>query len=504
MNINLKLIKAILMGDRPSFPSMRTIGKDSLSTEGLPMGTLFIGRQGSGKTTSLASHLVEQFKTFHDRAIFVLDWSGSITDSILSLILKDEERDNLIRRVVFDELGNPEWVVPMPEFSHLYGAGYEGQVQRVVENMAKLSPYLLQNAPVLGGLAVTEIAPHFFRLLTAIHNEVGDPIETWQITEAKRLMIDRTLLKTMLQKYGSRIPGTKWFLEKEYLNQEMKSSERELRTYSLRGILNTLDAKGIKARLGYPVPGWTPREAILNGKMVLIDGANLINEPNVQHYLFTQVYSLIMAEIKKRRPADQTDKPVSLVMDEVYSLLSIPGMAEELSQLAPQYRSRKLQLYVVLQTLAQLSKELRPHIWSLGNVVSFGVSNFDEAYEIAQQLFKYEPTQVKLRSSNPDYNPILENDRGQYLEIANWIQRLKHRECIMRRYVSEREKDRFILHVLQTMTRGGEVDQKRLDELKEELLRERAIRIREALSDINRRIPQKSEAEEGYEEPPEL
>ena len=73
-----------------------------------------------------------------------------------------------------------------------------------------------------------------------------------------------------------------------------------------------------------------------------------------------------MQEINKRRPADPNDLPVSLVLDEVYSLLRIPGMADEIASLSPQYRSRKLQLYIVLQELAQVSRELLPHHLEFG------------------------------------------------------------------------------------------------------------------------------------------
>lgn len=449
------------------------------------MGTLFIGKQGTGKTTALARHLVEYFKAFPDRAVFVLDWSGSITDSILTMILGEPLRSTYLKRVIYDQLGNEEWVVPMPEFSNAYGSSEE-QVQRVVSNLARLSPHLIQNAPVLGGLAVSEIAPHFFRLLTAITNDEVDPNENWQITETKKLMVDRNLLKRMLSSYGNKVPETTWFLTHEYLSQDMKASEREMRTYALRSLLNLTDIREIKARLGYYRPGWTPKEAIEKGKLVLIDGAKLIGQEASQHYLFTQVFSLIMAEIKKRRPADPNDKPVSLILDEVYSLLSIPGMAVELSQLSPQYRSRKLQLYIVLQELAQMSEELRPHIWSLGNVVSFAMANFNEAYEISQQLFKYDP---KLEKLSTQRGPMLENDRGQYLKIANWIQRLQQRECIIRRHVTESQMEAQVLHVSETKTSPtiNQTSKAELESLKDVLLRERGIRVRDALEKINSR-----------------
>lgn len=451
------------------------------------MGTLYIGGQGTGKTTALARHLVDYMVKHNNRSIFVLDWSGSITDAMLSIIMDSEHSERLLKRVIYDQLGNTEWVTPMPEFSPTYGGTYEDQIQRVVDNFRKLSPNLILNAPLLGGLAISEIAPHFFRLLTAVTNDAVDPSETWQITEAKALMVDRNLLKRLLTKYGSKIPETYRYLNREYLSPDIKAGERELRTYALRSILNITDIREVKARLGCYYPGWTPKEAVESGKLVIVDGAKLIDQTATQAYLFTQTFSLIMSEIKRRRPANPDDNPVSLVLDEVRSLLAIPGMAPELASLAPQYRSRKLQLYIVLQELAQLSQELRPHIWSLGNAVCFAISNFDEAYEISQQLFPYEPKLTRVPAENSRQRPIMENDRGQSLIIANWIQQLKKRECVMRRMVTEQERDPLVRHVPKTLSANISNDQARLNELKDELVKARGIRVHDALEKINRR-----------------
>jgi len=242
------------------------------------MGTMYLGGQGTGKTTALARHLVEYMHKYPERAIFVLDWSGSITDSLLSLIMAVKDRESLLKRVIYDQLGHDEYVIPMPEFSTAYGGTYEDQIQRVIENFRKLSPALTTNAPLLGGLAISEIAPHFLRLVTSATNDAVDPNETWQITEAKRLMVDQNLLKRMLTKYGSKIPETTWYLTREYLSSDIKASERELRTYALRAILNITDIREVKARLGYYHPGWTPKEAIQTGKLVIVDGGKLINQ----------------------------------------------------------------------------------------------------------------------------------------------------------------------------------------------------------------------------------
>src|SRR5258708_35040471 len=112
--LDWSLLRKLIFPEYPKFPNSR-IASDELSSEGLPMGTLYIGKQGTGKTTSLARHLVDYFKKYPDRAIFVLDWSGSITDSILGLISNESgnERERLISRLIYDELGNPEWVTPL-------------------------------------------------------------------------------------------------------------------------------------------------------------------------------------------------------------------------------------------------------------------------------------------------------------------------------------------------------------------------------------------------------
>jgi type IV secretory pathway TraG/TraD family ATPase VirD4 len=61
-------------------------------------------------------------------------------------------------------------------------------------------------------------------------------------------------------------------------------------------------------------------------------------------------------------------------------------MAEEVGMLSPLYRSRKLELYVVLQSLSQLAKPLDEQIWSLGNKVVFAIENKNKAEEVAHQL----------------------------------------------------------------------------------------------------------------------
>jgi hypothetical protein len=168
-------------------------------------------------------------------------------------------------------------------------------------------------------------------------------------------------------------------------------------------------------------------------------------------------------------------------------LIRVPGMAEEIGRISPQYRSRGLQLILIIQAMWQLAENFREQIWSLGNVVCFSVDDFNEAYEVAHQLFEYDPRQTKLPPAHQSGQPILELDRGQFLTAANWLQHLKHRECVLKRYLSEAEEDPFVAYIEQTSERPNRPLSGSLLAIKQRLLRRRAIPIRDALEVVNQR-----------------
>lgn len=464
---------------RPRKDPHIAVSYDFLYDEGLTKGVLVIGGSGTGKTSWLALHIVDYFLKHADEAIFVLDWSGSLTNNIFRLLLMQTNYQRLLKRIVYDDMGNPDIAIPMPEFSSKYGHADE-QVHRVHENLRRLHPEL-ERAPIVGEMGLTD-ATNFFHLLTATQNEYN---ECWQITETKKIIIDEELLNKLLKDFGNRVPDARYWIKESF--QRDSKQGRKLSTKSIISVLGAIEPREVRARVGAQVPGWTPKEAIEKGLMVIVDGRRLINKERTQNYLFTQAYSLIMQEINKRIPDNPKDKPVSLVLDEVYSLLRVPGMAPEIASLSPQYRSRKLQLYIVLQELAQMSEELRPHIWSLGNVVSFAVANHFETLELAKQLFPYDPYTMKLAPMRDGQLPVMEQDQGQYLEYANWIRSFPHRQCIMRRYISEKEKEDKVQFIPETSDFPQGELYITVEEAKEYLLNQRGKSVRDLLENINNR-----------------
>ena len=142
---------------------------------------------------------------------------------------------------------------------------------------------------------------------------------------------------------------------------------------------------------------------------------------------------------------------------------------------------------IIIQAFWQLADILQEQIWSLVNNVIFGLDDFTEAYQVAQQLFKYDPTQVKRPAASETGQPILETSRGEYLTAANWIQHLTKRECIIRRLRTEGEEEPYVWHIARTTEMPDYPLDEPLETIKERLLRRRAIPVRDALKVINER-----------------
>jgi hypothetical protein len=64
---------------------------------------------------------------------------------------------------------------------------------------------------------------------------------------------------------------------------------------------------------------------------------------------------------------------------------------------------------------------------------------------------------------------------------------MNHRELIMRRYISEKVQDKYVRYVPKTKENPNIPLDVSVDEIKERLLMERGVRVRDALEVINQR-----------------
>lgn len=473
----------------PAVPNLRESLDDGLYFESLSRGTLISGNPGAGKTSFTAMELVRYAEKNPDLPIILLDYSSSCINEFISIVysLPPERRDAILKRIVLDIPGHPEWVMPKPFFSPEYGLDDDEIVEKVRQLLIQLNSELIERNPMMKR-AITTTAPNIFRLLNAIENEQG---ESWQITEAKRLLIDHQKggeLQTAVKQFGGKVPNAKWYIEKELLREDITPTGMEARTAALISALDAIESRPIRARYGYSQPAITEQEIIDKGLIYLVSGEMLTNQEAVQEWVFWEAFSSLRAIINRRIPHDPRSKKVLLVIDEVYRLFEIKGMAKALGEISTYFRSRGLMPIIIIQAYWQLSELLKEQIWNLGNHVTFSLDNFNDAYRFAQQMVDYNPTQQKLPARNDGFQPVIEPDRGQYLTMANWIQNLKGRQIVMRRYINEQQKESHIHFVARTREKPQSIlTVYQLQEIKEDLFKKRAILVKDAIALINKR-----------------
>lgn len=486
--ISANLLMKLLFGpaSHPPIKNLRESRDDSLYFDSLTRGTLVTGNPGTGKTRWTAGFMLDYAVEYPNRPLFVFDASGSLTNDFIGLYhnLDPDERDAIDRRVVLDMPGHPDWVIPKPMFHSAYGLTDEELVQRAVNIGKQLNPAKMSQTPMMAE-SLTRTAPMLYRLLMAVRNEDG---ESWQITEGKKLLVERyegQLLERACKKYGQWAGNAKWYFENTLLRKDVSRQDVAAWTSALLGVLSIIETNPLRARYGHGQPGVTAQEIIDQGYIYIVNGEHLSNQDDAQAFVFWDEFSALRTVINRRTPHDPKDKPVLLVIDEVYRLFEIPGMAKALGEISTYFRSRKLMPVIVIQAHWQLDELLKQQIWNLGNNISFAQENLDDSYTTAQQLLVYDSEKTKFDAANDRSNPTAEPDRGQYLTAANWIQNLKWRQVVMRRYIDERTKESHVNFVAQTKERP--IKDLPTEDTKLALLKRRAISVSEAVKEINNR-----------------
>lgn len=485
--MNWRLLAKLLLGEssHPQIKNLRQVKNDNLYFDSLTRGAVVSGNPGTGKTSWTAMQIIAYVIKYSERPVFILDASGSLTNEVIELayLLPSEERDSVTRRIVLDIPGDENFVIPQPYFSPEYGLTDEELVQRAVTILEELNREKINMTPIMA-IALTELAPELFRLVNVIRNQHG---ERWQITEVRKLLIEVSQLNLACTYYGQFSPEAKYYLENELLDENVSRSEKERRTLTLRNALGVIEPRSLRARYGYHQPTITQQEIVSKGLIYILSGEKLTNLEKAQAWVFWDAYSALETVVNKRIPHDPNDQPILLVLDEVYKLFEIKGMAKKLGQISTYYRSRKLMPVIIIQAYWQLADILKEQIWSFGNQVTFALENNNDAIDFSQQTQEYDQTQQKLSAAHAHGQPILETDRGQYLIMANWLQNLKWRQIVMRRYLDERTKEPFISFVEKTSEKPAGILPAPLHELKQALFKKYAVSVREALKDINGR-----------------
>jgi hypothetical protein len=477
------LIWDLLFPGSRKFPNTKSARTEDIPADAWRLGQLWLGRPGSGKTWALARATVDHLIEHPNEAMVSFDANQNFTDAFLTIVLSKpkEIRDALIKRIIYDEIGHPVYTITMPDLHESYKVPMEKQIKRSIQNFKALNPELMTETPVMGGISVKQYGTELFRLLSVIPNEYGS---TWQLTEAKHLLVNDFLLNRMLHDYGALAPTAKWFFEKKFKN--LKDDEKDKRTLGLISVLDDIEAPEIRPRIGYHRPSIAMPQLIDEAKIWLINGHNINDQESTLAFEFVRLKSIIMNEISKRTPNNPNDYPFTMIFDEVPAVLNF--MSDEITSFSTYFRSRQLQPVVVAQMLSQFPDDLREQIFGYASVVCFSLLPFQSRFQVAQELFPYISDAIKAQAKTGTQQDIYEPDRGQYLQIANEIYNLKHRECIVRRQRSEKESNNELVWIARTKEAPATATMQDVQRLKDELMQEYGVRVNESNASINRRI----------------
>ena len=492
----LNLITRILFNRRWTLPEFIIRPPRLLHEAGLVMSTVFVGRQGAGKTYALALELLEQIKRHPEQSFFIFDWSGGLINTLYRLVLSDQQKEEIMPRLVYDSMGGraikgETYVMPMPEFSKEYDPEkswierVEDQADRVQRTFEALNPNLVELNPTLGGRPIKSLLPNLLHLANAVVDEQGD---SWQITEATKLLnID--VRKRALFEFGQKVGKALDYFKNSFTGVE--KLDKEL-AHALADVLDVIKSKRIRARVGYSKAGWSPSEAIAKGLIIACDGSGLNNNHMQKDYAYLQLFHLVLDEINKRPPSVAGYHPINWVMDEVYTFTETPSVARILAHMPSEYRSRKLQLYLVIQSPKQLAGEengkkgLEDVFFSFGNMSVFSLLDIDDCFSIVKNFFPFEPNTVKVPARTEGQHDIMENRDEQLAVRAYQLQHLSQRECYLRRFIDEARMDR-IIHVGRTKEVRMTATQEEVEKLKDKLVLKRGVPVRLAEEKINER-----------------
>jgi hypothetical protein len=492
-------ITRLFFGPHWRFPQFIVAPARLLYEAALALSNVFLGRQGVAKTFTVAQELLEQMKAHPEQPFFIFDWSGGLIITLFLLILSDPKRDELLPRLIYDDMGgrtiNGEpYIMPLPGFSEKYDPGkrwlerVEDQGDRVQRIFTDLNEELIARNPTMGGRPINELLPNILALLNAITDEKG---ENFQITEATQLL-NKDVRENARKRFGYKVGKANEYFRDQFTGESKLEKDQ---ANALADVLDVIKTQRIRARVGYPDPGFTPHEVMAKGQVYCGDGSGLGNNRKQKDFAYVFLFHLILDEINKRVPSAPGYPAVNWVMDEVYTFTEIKNVARMLTHLVTEYRNRKLQLFFVFQSLKQLpgeengKKGLEDLFFSFGNIVVFQLLDIDDCFTVARNFFPFDPRQVKVASQREGQHDIMKNRDEQLAEKAYELQHLAKRECYVRRFIDEARMDK-IIHIGRTRDVRITATREDVEMLKDKLMLERGVPLMKAEKIIaQRKVP---------------
>lgn len=366
------------------------------------MGIHIMAGKGSGKSR-LMGRLIAWLDFLRGIPLVIFDPHGPTIDNFLDKItrLPRAAQESLWPRVFYvDMSGRGGHVVPFPLYYRLGNESLYEISQRYLDVVRKIDPFL-QTASVEGWNPLWRTGTYAGMVLAALN---------FQISEAQSLLTKphawEGLLLHALTVHPEIHPAADFF--RALAEEKQSSRSRHVDSLLTKVAIFNLDPT-MRAMFGASTPGIEWSNVVERRLAVLLD---FRHEHDIERRRFKMLWGFTyFLDFVKNRGAGR-HRPVSLIVDELTSLLSVHGLAvdlfaAELDELINVIaRNYGLWLTIAHQELFQLSERAQKTLMAMGTQMLGVTSDAAAAVTLAQQFFRYDPHWVKK------YEPVYFGSQG--------------------------------------------------------------------------------------------
>jgi hypothetical protein len=368
------------------------------------MGIHIMAGKGSGKSR-LMGRLLCWLDFLRGTPLVLLDPNGLSIDNFLDKLtrLPRAYQEQLWKRVIYvDMSGRGAHIVPFPLYYRLGEESLYEISQRYLDVIRKTDPWLA-TASVEGWNALWRIGTYAGIVLSALG---------YQITEADHLLhyphVWASRLAEVARRYPEAVPAAEFFIGK-YMRWDDKTRARRIDSFITKTALFNLDP-AMRAMFGTSAPGIDWQKVVEGGYAVLLD---FRHEYGLERRRFKMLWAFIyFMEFIKQRGAGHQYKPVSLVIDELASLLNVQSLsanlfAADLDELVNVIaRNYRVWLTIAHQEMFQLDEKTQKTLLTMGTQIFGSTSDMDAAVSLARHFFRVDPYKVKR------YEPMYASYQG--------------------------------------------------------------------------------------------
>lgn len=381
------------------------------------MGIHIMAGKGSGKSR-LMGRILCWLDFIRGVPLIILDPNGPSIDNFLDKICKlpPDYQKQLWKRVLYVDMSGKAsstvggvgasdvggHVVPFPLYYRLGQESLYEISQRYLDVVRKTDPFLA-TASVEGWNALWRIGTHAGMVLSALG---------CQITEADHLLhypeAWSERFAEALDVYPEVAPAVEFF-KGQYMKWDEKTRERRIDSFVNKIALFSLDPS-MKAMFGAGEPGIDWQRVVEGGYTVLLD---FRHEYDLERRRFKMLWAYnYFMEFIKARGAGHRHTPVSLVIDELASLLNAQSLtgnlfAQDLDELINVIaRNYRVWLTIAHQEMFQLDERTQKTLMTMGTQIFGSTSDMDAALSLARHFFRIDPAKVKR------YEPVYSSYQG--------------------------------------------------------------------------------------------